>query len=570
MPLALELAAARVGVAVAGADRRAAGRLAAVLTAGSRSALDRQQTLRGHAELEPRPADRPSETLFRRLAVFAGSFSSRPPRTWRPTTASTAREVADLLGPARGQVAGPGRGRARRGYRYRLLEPCASTRASAWPRPARPTRCRAPPARSTSGSRGPPTPRRRPPPAQPASRGRARQPAGGARVGAARTSPSEALRLASPVAVLDGRQPLPGGRALDRRRARRRARADRRARRGAARLAGLGCAWADGRTGRARRRGLAILRSLDDPARRPRPRRGRRLCDMAGRWDRPSGSTPRGGALAPSARRPERSPPRPSHGVLAHCRGELPAARELLLESLALLGGSPRRQDRSSGCTPRPFRRDRGPAGRRASSSRRRCRSSAASTRARDRLRAGRARRRGPRRGRVTPAREGSASASRASASRRPMGTAFALNRLGNLAGATGELDHGREWLEEALAMRRALGDRRERGVTLGNLGVLAARAGDASAAARSTTRRARCSRQHRRRPGLLGCGSISALRADAGDPERARRAARGRPRRWPPAQRLFRCVGWARCAGRAGDRRRRPRARAPGCSPPR
>ena len=59
------------------------------------------------------------------------------------------------------------------------------------------------------------------------------------------------------------------------------------------------------------------------------------------------------------------------------------------------------------------------------------------------------------------------------------MGTAFALNRLGSLASALGEHELGREWLEEGLALRRELGDRRGVGMTLSNLGVLAARAGD-------------------------------------------------------------------------------------------
>ena len=40
------------------------------------------------------------------------------------------------------------------------------------------------------------------------------------------------------------------------------------------------------------------------------------------------------------------------------------------------------------------------------------------------------------------------------------MGIAFTLNRFGNLAGAFGDHELGREWLEEALALRRELGDR--------------------------------------------------------------------------------------------------------------
>jgi predicted ATPase/DNA-binding SARP family transcriptional activator len=60
-----------------------------------------------------------------------------------------------------------------------------------------------------------------------------------------------------------------------------------------------------------------------------------------------------------------------------------------------------------------------------------------------------------------------------------PPATALALNQLGNLGRALGEHALAEEWLEEALATRRQLGDRRGIGVTLGNLGLLAAAAGD-------------------------------------------------------------------------------------------
>jgi predicted ATPase len=58
-------------------------------------------------------------------------------------------------------------------------------------------------------------------------------------------------------------------------------------------------------------------------------------------------------------------------------------------------------------------------------------------------------------------------------------GIALALNQLGNLGRSLGEYALAREWLDEALSIRRELGDRRGTGVTLGNLGLLAAAAGD-------------------------------------------------------------------------------------------
>ena len=50
----------------------------------------------------------------------------------------------------------------------------------------------------------------------------------------------------------------------------------------------------------------------------------------------------------------------------------------------------------------------------------------------------------------------------------------MALNALGNLARSTGELEAGRRWLEEALALRRAARDAREIATTLTSLGMLA------------------------------------------------------------------------------------------------
>jgi tetratricopeptide (TPR) repeat protein len=58
------------------------------------------------------------------------------------------------------------------------------------------------------------------------------------------------------------------------------------------------------------------------------------------------------------------------------------------------------------------------------------------------------------------------------------LGTAVALNALGNLARSREQFELGREWLEEALTIRRDMGDQRATGMTLGCLGLLAGRAG--------------------------------------------------------------------------------------------
>jgi predicted ATPase len=63
-------------------------------------------------------------------------------------------------------------------------------------------------------------------------------------------------------------------------------------------------------------------------------------------------------------------------------------------------------------------------------------------------------------------------------------GMGVALNVLGNLARETGDYEAGREWFAEALTLRRAARDRREIAMTLLGMGVLGLYAGDESARA--------------------------------------------------------------------------------------
>jgi predicted ATPase/DNA-binding SARP family transcriptional activator len=71
-------------------------------------------------------------------------------------------------------------------------------------------------------------------------------------------------------------------------------------------------------------------------------------------------------------------------------------------------------------------------------------------------------------------------------------GEALALNALGNLARSSGDFERGRALLDRSLALRQEVGDRRGTGITLGCLAVLAARSGDPAggraAAAQSRT----------------------------------------------------------------------------------
>jgi predicted ATPase/DNA-binding SARP family transcriptional activator len=84
-------------------------------------------------------------------------------------------------------------------------------------------------------------------------------------------------------------------------------------------------------------------------------------------------------------------------------------------------------------------------------------------------------------------------------------GEAFALNALGNLARSSGEFDRGRDLLDRSLALRTEIGDRRGSGITLGCLAALLARSGDLSAA-RASARRSR--RWFAENDDLIGLGA--------------------------------------------------------------
>jgi predicted ATPase/DNA-binding SARP family transcriptional activator len=70
-------------------------------------------------------------------------------------------------------------------------------------------------------------------------------------------------------------------------------------------------------------------------------------------------------------------------------------------------------------------------------------------------------------------------------------GEAYALNALGNLARSSGDFERGRGLLDRSLALRQEVGDRRGTGITLGCLAMLLARSGD-PASGRASAERAR------------------------------------------------------------------------------
>ncbi|MFF4399707.1 BTAD domain-containing putative transcriptional regulator [Streptomyces sp. NPDC001480] len=70
-----------------------------------------------------------------------------------------------------------------------------------------------------------------------------------------------------------------------------------------------------------------------------------------------------------------------------------------------------------------------------------------------------------------------------------PHGESLALNTLGNIHRSRGDHGAAREYLDTALAIRRRLGDRREEGITLGCLGLLHLAAGDTGSARAAVSR---------------------------------------------------------------------------------
>jgi predicted ATPase/DNA-binding SARP family transcriptional activator len=104
-------------------------------------------------------------------------------------------------------------------------------------------------------------------------------------------------------------------------------------------------------------------------------------------------------------------------------------------------------------------------------------------------------------------------------------GIALTLNQLGNLGRSTGDHALAREWLEEALAIRRELGDRRGTGLTIANLGVLAAAAGDAERGRLLLAESRGLFERTDDGPGQGGALlSLANVELSAGNPEEARR----------------------------------------------
>lgn len=98
MPLAIELAAARVKLMRVDEIAKRLDDRFSLLTSGNRAALPRQQTLRATIDWSHDLLTEPEKALFRRLAVFAGGFTLEAAESICSDNTMQHSDVLDLLG----------------------------------------------------------------------------------------------------------------------------------------------------------------------------------------------------------------------------------------------------------------------------------------------------------------------------------------------------------------------------------------------------------------------------------------------------------------------------------------
>jgi predicted ATPase len=137
MPLAIELAAARIRALsltdiLAGLHDRFR-----LLTGGARTAVRRQQTLRASVDWSHALLTEPERILFRRLAAFLGGFDLAAAQAVGGSGGVESYQVLDQLTSLvdKSLVIAED---SRHGIRYRLWRPCASTRWKSSANPAKP------------------------------------------------------------------------------------------------------------------------------------------------------------------------------------------------------------------------------------------------------------------------------------------------------------------------------------------------------------------------------------------------------------------------------------------------
>jgi predicted ATPase/DNA-binding CsgD family transcriptional regulator len=123
IPLAIELAAARVGtLSIEQISQRLEGSLE-LLTRGGRTAVPRQRTLKGTLNWSHELLSEPERILFRKLSVFAGGWTLESSEAVASGESVAEREVLDLLSGLVEKSLVVAKGSDEGGVRYRLLEP---------------------------------------------------------------------------------------------------------------------------------------------------------------------------------------------------------------------------------------------------------------------------------------------------------------------------------------------------------------------------------------------------------------------------------------------------------------
>jgi predicted ATPase/DNA-binding NarL/FixJ family response regulator len=122
IPLAIELAASRVGLSAEEIAARLEDSLR-LLTGGSRTALHRQQTLRGTLDWSHDLLSEPERFLFRRLSVFAGGWTLEAAEEVGAHGSIEGSDVLDLLGRLVDKSLVVAEAEAQGAVRYRMLEP---------------------------------------------------------------------------------------------------------------------------------------------------------------------------------------------------------------------------------------------------------------------------------------------------------------------------------------------------------------------------------------------------------------------------------------------------------------
>jgi predicted ATPase/DNA-binding SARP family transcriptional activator/DNA-binding CsgD family transcriptional regulator len=122
IPLAIELAAARVGLSVQEIANRLDNSLM-LLTAGNRTAVPRQRTLRGALDWSHDLLSEPERVLFRRLSAFAGGWTLQAAEVVGSGAGIEEHEVLDLLSQLVDKSLVLANATEEGAVRYRLLEP---------------------------------------------------------------------------------------------------------------------------------------------------------------------------------------------------------------------------------------------------------------------------------------------------------------------------------------------------------------------------------------------------------------------------------------------------------------